>query len=56
MRFSSIRLIYCITYSINKKGNKCFKYAVTVALNYEEIKKDPQKIIKIKPFISKYII
>ena len=24
---------------INKKGNKCFQYAVTVALNYEEIKK-----------------
>ena len=28
---------------INKKDNKCFKYAVTVALNYEEIK---QKIDK----------
>ena len=26
---------------INKKDNKCFQYAVTVALNYEEIKKDP---------------
>ena len=35
---------------INKKDNKCFQYAVTVALNYEEIKKDPQIIIKIKPF------
>ena len=32
---------------INKKDNKCFQYAVTVALNYEEIKKDPQRITKI---------
>ena len=24
---------------INKKDKKCFKYAVTVVLNYEEIKK-----------------
>ena len=39
---------------INKKDNKCFQYTVTVALNYEEIKKDPQRITKIKPFINKY--
>ena len=39
---------------INKKDNKCFQYAVTVVLNYAEIKKDPQRIIKIKPFMSKY--
>ena len=38
---------------INKKDNKCFQYAVTVALNYEGIKKDPQRITKIKPFINK---
>ena len=37
---------------INKKDNKYFQYAVTVALNYEEIKKDLQKITKIKPFIN----
>ena len=24
---------------INKKDNKCFQYAVTVSLNYDEIKK-----------------
>ena len=40
--------------SINKKDNKCFQYAVTVVLNYEEIKKDLQGITKIKPFINKY--
>ena len=39
---------------INKVDNKCFRYAVTVALNYEEIKKDPQRITKIKPSIDKY--
>ena len=39
---------------INKKDNKCFQYVVEVALNYEEIKKDPQEITKMKPFINKY--
>ena len=32
---------------INKKDNKCFQCAITVALNHEEIKKDPQIITKI---------
>ena len=39
---------------INKKDNKCFQYTVTVALNYEEIKKYLQGITKIKGFINKY--
>ena len=39
---------------VNKKDNKCFQCNVTVTLNYEEIKKDPQRITKIKPFINKY--
>ena len=39
---------------INKKDNKCFQYAVTVALYYKEFKKDPQRIAKIKPFVNKY--
>ena len=38
---------------INKKDNKCFQYAETFVLNYEEIKKDTQ-ITKIKAFINKY--
>ena len=37
-----------------KSSNKCFQYAVAVALSYEEIKEDPQRITKIKPFINKY--
>ena len=40
---------------INKKDNKCFQYSITVAWNYEEIKKDSRRITKIKPFINKYI-
>ena len=39
---------------INKKDNKCFQYAVTVALNHKKIKDYTQRIIKIKPFIDKY--
>ena len=39
---------------INKKDSKYFQYTVTIALNHEEIKKDPQRITKIKPFINKY--
>ena len=39
---------------INEKYSKCFQYAVTVALNHEEIKKDLKRITKIKSFINKY--
>ena len=40
--------------TINPKNNdnKCFQYALTVALNYEQIKKNPQRIYNIKPFID----
>ena len=27
----------------NKKANKCFAYAVTVALNHEKIERNPEK-------------
>ena len=40
--------------TINKRNNKFVQYAVTVALNHQEIKKDAQKITKIKSFINKY--
>ena len=40
--------------SMNKKDSKSFQYAVAVTLNHKEIKKDPQRITKIKPFINKY--
>ena len=40
----------------NPKNNddKCFQYAVTVALNYEQIKSHPERILNIKPFIDQY--
>ena len=38
----------------NKKDDRCFQYAVTVALNHEQIKDHPERISKIKPFIDKY--
>ena len=42
--------------TINLKNNddKCFQYAVTLALNLDKIKKDPQRVSKIKPYIEKY--
>ena len=42
--------------TINPKNNddKCFQYALTLALNLDKIKKDPQRVSKIKPFIEKY--
>ena len=41
---------------INPKNNdnKCFQYAVTLALNLDKIKKKTQKVSKIKSFIEKY--
>ena len=44
----------------NKKANpknkddKCFQYALTVALNYEQIKDHPERISNIKLFLDKY--
>ena len=35
--------------------DKCFEYAATVALNHEEIGKNSQRILKIKPFINEFI-
>ena len=42
--------------TINPKNNddKYFQYVVTLALNFNKIKKDPQRISKIKPFIDQY--
>ena len=41
--------------TINPKNNddKCFQYVVTLALNLDKIKKEPQRVSKIKPFIEK---
>ena len=40
--------------TVNPKNNddNCFHYALTIALNYQSLKKDSQRISKIKPFIN----
>ena len=38
----------------NKKDDKCFQYALTVALNYEKINNNHQRISTIEPFIDQY--
>ena len=42
--------------TINPKNtdDKCFQYVVTVALNYEEIKWNSERVSNIKLFINKY--
>ena len=42
--------------AINPKnnGDKYFQYAVTVALNREQIKSHPEMLSNIKPFIDQY--
>ena len=42
--------------TINPKNNddKCFQYAVTLALNLDNIDNLPERIPKIKPFIDQY--
>ena len=42
--------------TINPKNtdDKCFQYTVTIALNYREIKWNPERVSNIKPFINKY--
>ena len=42
--------------TINPKNNdhKCFRYAATLALNFDNINNHPEKISKIRPFIDQY--
>ena len=38
----------------NTKDNNCFQYAITAALNYQNIGHHPERISKITPFINNY--
>ena len=38
----------------NTKDNKCLQYAITAALNHQNINHNPERICKLKPFISNY--
>ena len=42
--------------TINPKNNdhKCFQYATTLALNFDNINNRPEKVSKIRPFIDQY--
>ena len=39
---------------INKKGNKFFQCTITIVLNYDEVRKSPERISQIKHFIDKH--
>ena len=34
--------------------NNCFQYALTAALNYQNIKRYPERVSNLKPFIDQY--
>ena len=38
----------------NTKNNMCFQYAITAALNHQNIKDHPERISKLRPFTNKY--
>ena len=38
----------------NTEDNECFKYAIIAALHHQEIRRNPQRISKLKPFIDNY--
>ena len=42
------------TINPNNNDGKCFQYALTVALNYEQIIDHPERISKIKPLFDQY--
>ena len=55
--FDSVQLLYYKCHKINFKRSgsfSCFQYGTTMAFNFEEIKKDPQIVSNIKPFINDY--
>ena len=47
-------LYYDLNKIKNQKDDKCFQYALTVAINYEKIKDNRHRISKVKPFIDHY--
>ena len=42
------------TINQKKKKDNCFQFAITVTLNHENIRRNPQRISKIRPFINQY--
>ena len=44
----------CTFNAQNENDNNCFQYGLIVALNYDKIKNNPEKLSKIAPFIDQY--
>ena len=40
--------------ALKNNDDKCFQYAATAALKHKQIKKNPQRVSKIKSFIVHY--
>ena len=43
-----------VTINSKNKDNKCFQYAITAGLNYQNIDRHPERISKLEPFINNY--
>ena len=46
--------IKCAINSQNKNDNRFFQYAITIALNYQKINNNVERISKVKPFINNF--
>ena len=42
------------TINCQNDDDKCFQYVITIALNYDEIGNNHQRVNKVKPFVDKY--
>ena len=38
----------------NYNDNNCFQYAITIALNHQDIENHPERISNLKPFTDQY--
>ena len=43
-----------VTVNLNNNGDKCFQHALAVALSYQSIENNLERISKIKPYIDQY--
>ena len=42
------------TINVENEDDKCFQYSVAVALNYDKIRKNHQRVSRVKKFINQY--
>ena len=48
------RILKKLVLHIVSHDDKCFKYAITVALNHEQTKRHVERISNIKPFVDQF--